>query len=160
MFLFLLRTSAKIKQAYLCARFGVGFRFIYNLVILQFSSLRLAFEKSDSLRGFESPLLQEGQGGGFPFSSLRLAFWSGAMQVARCLQAPLLRRGGGEASPFPRFALLRVGSDAGRAMSAGSSPLGEAGERLPLISDAKVRNPTNRCTKNVKECKRVQQSAK
>ena len=33
---------------------------------VHFSSLRLAFEKSDSLRGFESPLLQEGQGGGFP----------------------------------------------------------------------------------------------
>ena len=57
---------------------------------VHFSSLRLAFEKSDSLRGFKSPLLQEGQGGGFPFSSLRLAFWSGAMQVARCLQAPEL----------------------------------------------------------------------
>ena len=54
---------------------------------VHFSSLRLAFEKSDSLRGIESPLLQEGQGGGFPFSSLRPS---------------------------------SVGSDAGRAMSAGS----------------------------------------
>jgi hypothetical protein len=48
-------------------------------------------------------------------------------------------------------------------MSAGSSPSGEAGGRLPLVFYfyvAKVRNPTNRCPKSVKECKRVQQNAK
>jgi hypothetical protein len=123
LFLFLLRTSAKIKQAYLCARFVVGFRFIYNLVILQFSSLRLAFEKSDSLRGFESPLLQadaEGAsvattaglsaprslaceplaGGRLPLSLVFVSPLNWSLQFARCLQAPLPGEAGERLSPF------------------------------------------------------------
>ena len=84
-----------------------------------------------------------------PFASSRLTFGPGAMQVARCLQAPELSA----LSPY-------IGGRARSAEGYRKEFQGEAEERLPLISDAKVRNPTNRCTKSATECKRVQQSAK
>ena len=59
-------------------------------------------------------------------SSFRLSSGRGAMQVARCLQAPLLGRGGGEASPCLVFAISSGSGLAVRAMSASPSPRADA----------------------------------
>ena len=76
---------------------------------VHFSSLRLAFEKSDSLRGFESPLLQEGQGEASPFP--RFVSPSGrercrSRDVCRLLNSP---------SVHSERSLQRVASMASRA---------------------------------------------